>query len=276
LKIIGILFALVLAVSLILVPAAVFAQDACTSGCDNDNVYEGLQNCEWDNVKWHDNENSWHLYLQHWGRTPIQAMSRLAGLCGPPVLCADPAIGTYCPDVTNPAKSRLYGDPNTCLGGCASCRVEEQGCSACCDDVVNCTASCCGESCQPGGNALPETCPTTPPSPEACPSGTEVALPPKLPKCAGCWGVSLAFANKSWSAATIGDHPRISDAHLNHKGQTWCTGGNCGGDWGLSGCPHTECCTLSWCLQDNCFAGVGCAPSPAVPSVLEIVPCPCE
>ena len=62
-KIIGILFALVLAASLVLVPAAVFAQDECKSGCDNDDVYEGLHNCEWDNVKWHSNENSWHLYL---------------------------------------------------------------------------------------------------------------------------------------------------------------------------------------------------------------------
>lgn len=270
-KIISILFALVLAVSLMLVQAAVFAQDECTSCCDNGDVFEGLHNCEWDDVKWHENENSWHLYLQHWGRTPIQAMSRLAGLCGPPVLCAQ--LGTSCPDTTNPAKSRLYADPNACLGGCASCRVGEQGCCACCEDI-NCTASCCSDSCQPGGLALPETCPTTPPSPASCPAG-EVVIATELPKCAACWGVSLAFANKSWSAATIGDHPRISDAHLNHKGQSWCTGGNCGGDWGLSGAPHTECCALTWALQDNCFASMNCAPAGG-PSVLEIIPCPCE
>jgi hypothetical protein len=267
LKIIGILFALVLAVSLVLVPAAVFAQDECRSCCDNANVYEGLANCEWDPVKWHDNPNSWHLYLQNWGRTPIQAMSRLAGLCSPDVLCAQ--VGSVCPD---PATSRLYGDPNTCLGGCAACRNVEQGCCACCEEAVNCTDSCCADSCVLADDpALPQSCP----GPAGkCP--TDVVIATELPKCCCCWGVSLAFANKSWSAATIGDHPRISDAHLNHKGQSWCTGGNCGGDWGLSGCPHTECCTLTWCLQDNCFATGNCAPSPATPSILSIEPCPCE
>jgi hypothetical protein len=272
LKIISILFALVLAVSLMLVPAVVFAQDECTSCCENGEVYEGLHNCEWDQVKWAEwpyrIDDSWHLYLQNWGRTPIQAMSRLSGLCGPNTLCRQ--LGTECP---TPDASMLYGSPNTCLGGCAACRAVEQGCCACCDDT-NCEATCCGDSCTPAGSeyhALPETCPET--FIESCPS--DVVIATELPKCCCCWGVSLAFANKSWSAATIGDHPRISDAHLNHKGQSWCTGGNCGGDWGLSGCPHTECCSLTWCLQDNCFASQNCAPA-SVPSILPIIPCPCE
>ena len=275
-KIVGILFALVLAVSLVLIPAAVFAQDECTSACEDGDIYGGLANCEWDTVKWQDNVDSWHLYLQHWGRTPIQAMTRLRGLCGPPTLCAD--VGTNCPDTTNPAMSRLHTSPNICLGGCASCRTEEQGCSACCDDPKNCEKSCCSDV--SGQDFCPTsqggTCPSTPPS-TACPSGVVLANDPgALSKCAGCWGVSLAFASKSWSAATIGDHPRISDAHLNNKGQSWCTGGNCGGDWGLSGCPHTECCSLTWCLQDNCFASGNCAPAGATPSVLEIIPCSCQ
>ncbi|MBN2463605.1 MAG: hypothetical protein JXB43_08435 [Dehalococcoidia bacterium] len=236
-KIFGILFALVLAVSFTM-PAATFAQD----------TYDGLDNCSWDTVKWQDNVNSWHLYLQHWGRTPIQAMSRLAGLCGPDTLCAQ--LGTSC---QTPTKSRLYGDPNACLGGCPACRTEEQGALATCSDPVACEASLTSEAC-PATGQEPYECPTQPAYKEAT--------------CCCCWGVSLAFANKSWSAATIGDHPRISDKHLNHKGVSDCYGGNQGGDWGLSGCPHTECCSLTWCLQDNCLASGNCAPKTAVPSVL--------
>ena|GEM_PF-369997 len=275
-KIVGILFALVLAVSLVLVPAAVFAQDECPSCCDNADIYGGLANCEWDTVKWQGNVDSWHLYLQHWGRTPIQAMTRLRGLCGPPSLCDD--VGTSCPDITG--GSRLYGCPNCCLGGCASCRTGEQGCCACCDDVAKCEQSCCLDT--SGQDYCPTTqggtCPSTPPS-DTTGCNTDVVLASELPKCAGCWGVSLAFASKSWSAATIGTHPRISDAHLNHMGQCYCTGGNCGGDWGISGCPHSECCSLTWCLQDNCFASGNCAPAGAVPSVLwknPVGPCPCD
>jgi len=236
-------------------PVAAFAQD--------DEGLGGLANCEWDKVKWaewpYKIEDSWHLYLQHWGRTPIQAMSRLSGLCGPQTLCAQ--LGTNCP---TPEASLLYGDPNTCFGGCPACRGTEEGALATCSDPVACEKSLSVPSCGLTGQAGYE-----------CPSEPVIAT--ELPTCCCCWGVSLAFANKSWSAATIGVHPRISDAHLNHKGQSCCVNGNCGGDWGLSGCPHTECCSLTWCLQDNCFATQNCAPPvpPTTPTILDITPC-CE
>jgi hypothetical protein len=224
LKIVGILFALVLTVALVM-PAAAFAED----------TYAGLANCAWDKVKWEGNENSWHLYLQHWGRTPIQAMSRLSGLCGPTGWCNN-FFGVNCPR-----------DPNTCLGGCSACRTEEQGAFATCSDPTACAASLTSEAC-PATGQEESTCPATP------------VIATELPTCCCCWGKSLAFANTSWAAATIGTHPRINDEHLNHFGTSDCYGGNKGGDWGISGCPHTECCSLTWCLQDNCFASQNCAP----------------
>jgi len=225
-KTVGILFALVLAVSLVLIPATVSAED----------TYAGLDKGAWDKVKWQDNPDSWHLYLQHWGRTPIQAMSRLAGLCSPNVLCSQ--LGTNCPE-----KKPIYGDPNICLGGCPSCRVEEPGALATCDDPVACEASLCeGAACPATGQGDCYECPATP------------VLENKLATCCCCWGVSLAFANKSWAGCTISTHPRVNDSHLNHFGVSECYGGGKGGDWGLSGCPHTESCSLTWCLQDNLCA----------------------
>lgn len=235
-KIVSTLFALVLAVSLMLVPAAVMAAEG----------YNGLDKCEWDPVKWEGNPNSWHLYLQHWGRTPIQAMSRLGGLCGPDLLCR--RIGTNCPTL---AKSPFYGDPNACLGGCPACRDVEDGALATCSDVLSCDKSLSETACTATGQQE-YTCPAEP------------VIEKFLPTCCCCWGVSLAFANKGWAGATIGTHPRINDNHLNHFGVSECYGGNKGGDWGLSGCPHTECCSLTWCLQDNCLGqpyGDKCAPN---------------
>jgi hypothetical protein len=217
-------------------PAAAFAED----------TYAGLANCAWDKVKWQDNENSWHLYLQHWGRTPIQAMTRLSGLCAPATLCAQ--LGTNCP---TPEKSRLYGDPNACFVGCPACRTTDQGAFATCSDPAACEASLTTESC-PATGQVESTCPANP------------VIEQFQATCGFCWGVSLAFASKSWAAATIGTHPRINDEHLNHKGVTECYGGNKGGDWGISGSPHTECCALTWALQDNCFVqpyGDKCAPN---------------
>lgn len=221
-KTVGILFALVMAVSL-LVPAAALAADP----------YDGLAKCAWDKVKWEENQNSWYLYLQHWGRTPIQAMSRLSGLCGPETLCSQ--LGTSCP---TPQKSAIYGDPNACLGGCPSCRTVEQGALATCSDPVACTKSLTDQACKITGQGKYE-CPSTP------------VLKTELPTCCCCWGKSLAFANKSWAACTVSTHPRVNDQHLNHFGTSACDGGNHGGDWGISGCPHTECCSLTWCLQEN-------------------------
>jgi hypothetical protein len=68
----------------------------------------------WDKVKWEDNQNSWNLYLQHWGRTPINAMSTLAGLCGPGKLCA------VC-DITKCAASTgniSTDNVSVCIAGC--------------------------------------------------------------------------------------------------------------------------------------------------------------
>jgi hypothetical protein len=241
LRIIGIVLALVLAVSLVL-PTVALAQDE----------YAGLSNCAWDKVKWQDNENSWGLYLQHWGRTPIQAMSRLGGLCGPKILCE--ALGTNCPN----AGPGIYQNPNACLGGCPACREVEPGALATCSDPAACEKSESGVSCPATGQAE-STCPATPVV--SAPGGDPVL---SLPHCGFCWGISLAFAGKSWAGADIGTHPRISNNHLNHFGTSECSGGNHGGDWGITGAPHTECCSLTWALQDNCFGkpyGDKCAPN---------------
>jgi len=220
-KIGGILFVLALAVSLVLVPSPVSA------GIGDD--------CTWDPVKWEGNENSWNLYLKHWGRTPTTAMSRLAGLCGPDVICSD-TFGIKCPIPRN-----------TCWqGACTSCRTEEEGCLAACDDPLACKLSKSGEAC----SALGAT-----ESPE-CPSEPIVRSAP----CSGCWGVSLSFANKGWAGCDINAQARFNNDHPNHFGNS--TGGaeNRGGDWGITGSPHTECVSKCWALQDNmCWSnGTGC------------------
>jgi hypothetical protein len=258
LKIVGILFAMALAVSLVLVPAAVLAQDCpCSTKGDCPTVTGtgGAANCEWDPYpKWWTNPTSHDLYLNHWGRTPIQAMSRLAGLCASATLCTQ--VGTSCPGTQATEASRIYGDPNACWpGGCPSCRDEEGCCLACCDSQATCAECNSPGSCEIMGAG---TCPVSGGTPCAC-DATPV-FTSELPHCGGCWGVSLAFASKSWSAATITPDASksLSDTHLNHFGTCACYGGNHGGDWGLSGCPHTECCTLTWCLQDNCFSSGNC------------------
>ena len=274
-RIVGILFAVALAVSLVLVPAAVLAQGGQGAG---------LAKGEWDPwPKWWDNPVSHDLYLQHWGRTPIQAMSRLGGLCGPSALCAgklDPQAGkctdtttlpsgvmswwqsrevctlghtgielgpiaTSCPGID---KSPIYGDPNACPGGCTACRNTEPGAGAICSDPVACTKSLSDIACAATGQSEYK-CPSTP------------VFENKLPTCGGCWGVSLAFADKSWAGADIGTNVRINNNHPAHLGTSECTGGGTGGDWGLTGAPHTEHCALTWALQDNCFSGEKCAPN---------------
>jgi hypothetical protein len=85
-----------------------------------------------------------------------------------------------------------------------------------------------------------------------------------MPVCGFCWGISLAMAGKSWAGADIGNHPRINNEQPNHRGSSVCTGGGTGGDWGVTGAPHTECCALTWALQDNCLGkpyGDQCAPN---------------
>ncbi len=222
-KVIGAVFVMVLAVSLVLVPSPVSA------GIGDD--------CTWDPVKWETNENSWNLYLMHWGRTPVTAMSRLAGLCAPPNIC-NPARGTDCAI----GSGRYLADPNDCtLGGCSHCRVVQEGFLAGCSDPAGCEASMSGEAC-PALGMTEEECAWDPIYEGYC------------PKCCCCWGVSLAFANKSWAACDISDHPRVNNEHLNHFGNSEGGGANYGGDWGISGCAHTDCISQTWCLQDNLCA----------------------
>jgi hypothetical protein len=95
-RIIGGLFVLLIAVAL-LVPAPVAASLA--------------EDCTFDGpVKWEDNPDSWFLYLQNWGRTPVNSMSRLAGLavtsisqekctsaiCGSEATCPECGGGGFC------------------------------------------------------------------------------------------------------------------------------------------------------------------------------------
>jgi hypothetical protein len=215
-KIGGVLFALVLAVSLVLVPATVFA---------------GIgDNCSWDTVKWENNENSWFLYLQNWGRTPMTAMSRLAGLAYPDALNSD-----VCNASGSCNGKKITGcDIPLCFGSCTCCN-QESGASACCVPEAECTVTACSAE------------------------DAQCLAEPKLEEanCCCCWGVSLAFANKSWSGCDISTHPRVNNNHPNHFGVSNCGAENYGGDWGLSGCPHTECCSLTWCLQDNLCANPG-------------------
>jgi hypothetical protein len=215
-KILGAVFALTVMLSLVLLPVAVLAADG----------EAGVAKCEWDTMKWEDNQNSWNLYLMHWGRTPITAMSRLAGLAGPNIggIPVDCHYG--------------YGsDPLKCSNsGCAGCRAEEEGFLAGCSDIASCTDSLSGTSC-PAVGMKEGDCPDKPIY--------------KMAKCCCCWGISLAFAGKSWAGADIGTHPRVVNTHPNHFGLESGGASNHGGDWGLTGAPHTECIAQTWALQDN-------------------------
>jgi len=221
-RILGALFGLMLAVSLVLIPLPVLA-DAPPGECTG-----GLAVGEFDpHPKWWDNENSRNLYLKHWGRTPIQAMSRLAGLAGP-------NIGTY-------IDCNTIG-PNACYCGCPACRTEDSGHCATCSDPAACEKSLTAQSCG-----------LVPDCRQDCP---EKAIY-KQATCCCCWGVSLAFANKSWAGCDIGNHARVNNDHPSHFGTSACYGGGTGGDWGTSGCPHTEHCAQTYCLQDNLCANPG-------------------
>jgi hypothetical protein len=218
-----------LAVSVVLLPSPVSADEPSADG------KAGLHNGEWDKVRWEDNENSWHLYLQHWGRTPIQAMTRLGGLSGP-------NIGTY---VECPPNEILAVQQNLGLcwkAGCPGCRKVDPGALATCSDPASCNKSLTGTSC-PATGQVEADCPAKPIYKDAT--------------CAACWGVSLAFASKSWAGCDISKHPRVDNDHPAHRGISSCYGGGYGGDWGDSGCPHTEHCSRTYCLQDNLCANPG-------------------
>ncbi len=217
-RIIGTLVALVVAVSLVLIPVATVSADLgkCTG---------------WDKVKWENNQNSWKLYLQHWGRTPTSAMTRLAGLCGPDKLCSGVCNTSKCPQPTG-------CDIKQCLGGCSNCNTEAGTLGSACTDSQKCLN--------------PATAPTSLPlddCPLNCPANTTTAGL-GTSKCSGCWGKSLSFANKSWGAADLGTNSLISNSQMNHFG----TGKLGGGDWGITGSPHPECLAQTWALQNNLLA----------------------
>ena len=165
-------------------------------------------------------------------------MSRLAGLCGPDVICGE-TYGLNC-------------NSETLLGcyraGCSSCRVDEAGALAICDDPLACDRSQAGSAC----SALAVD------APAECPSEPFVRGAP----CCCCWGVSLSFANKGWAGCDISTHPRLNNEHPNHFGNSVGGAENYGGDWGITGSPHTECVSQCWALQDNmCWTNrSGCSP----------------
>lgn len=223
-RILGAVFALAVVLSLVLMPVVVSA----ASGED------GIAKGQWDPLKWEDNQNSWHLYLMHWGRTPVGAMSHLRGLVGP-------KIGTNITCPTEPNLPFNPDAPNACITcACCSCHDVEQGLLAGCNDPTKCQVPAAATSCNAVGcDSSQGTCPANP------------VIPGTLPKCAGCWGVSLCFAMKSWAGADISNNVRVNDNHPNHFGTEACYGGGHGGDWGITGCAHTESCAQTWCLQDD-------------------------
>ncbi len=251
-RIFGTLVALVVALSLVLIPAAVSADLGKCTG--------------WDKVKWENNQNSWKLYLQHWGRTPTSAMSRLAGLCGPDKLCSGVCNTSACPKPTG-------CDLDMCLGGCSNCNTQVGTLGSACTDSQKCLN--------------PPTTPTSLPlddCPLNCPANTSTAGL-GTSKCSGCWGKSLSFAGKSWAAADIGTNSIVNNNQPNHYGTGTLNtvlpymsaqgyAGSYvsytpslvianvvpaqpmpktlgGGDWGITGCAHPECVANTWCLQYN-------------------------
>ncbi len=108
-KIAGTLFIL-LAVSLVLIPSPAFASLG--------------ENCTYDDeIKWWDNPDSRFLYLDHWGQTPLTAMSRLAGLAYPDILHDKCNQSGSCPG------TRATGcDVPTCEGACTCTGSDSSGC----------------------------------------------------------------------------------------------------------------------------------------------------
>ena len=223
----GVFFILALAVSLLLMPAAVFAATP----------YDGLSKCQWDPVKWETAPIPWNLYIKHWGRTPMDAMSSLAGLCGPDAICSS-KWGLSC----KPGRDSCW------KAGCSSCN-DEAGALAACDDPVACNPSECAPACNVLGVGDSSKCPTCNPK----------AMYGKA-HCASCWGVSLSFANKSWAGCDIDKIPRLNNDQPNHFGNSIGGAKSRGGDWGITGSSHTECISGCWALQSNmCTAkGTGC------------------
>ncbi len=210
-KFVGILGVFVLAMSLLLVSAPVFAGSLA-------------QDCDYDTVKWEDNPDSCYLYLNNWGKTPLTAMARLAGLASPTVL--------------HDACTNRNANPGACFGSCTACNTEVGSLGACVD---------------PDNCEIADECPGT--GDCTLPSASELSCPADAAygaaKCCCCWGVSLSFANKGWAGCDISAHPRVSNDHPNHFGNSDRRDSGGGGDWGITGCPHSECASDTWCLPDN-------------------------
>jgi len=121
-------FFILLAVALMVVPAPAFAS------LGEDCTYDGP-------VKWWDNPDSNFLYLQNWGRTPITAMSRLAGLAYPDILHGKCNQSGNCPS------DRVTGcDVPTCENACACTGSNSEGCGIENEIMENCLGKedvCC-------------------------------------------------------------------------------------------------------------------------------------
>ena len=196
-------FGILLAVSFLLLPAQVFAGSLA-------------QDCNYDKVKWEENPDSCKLYLNNWGKTPLTAMSRLAGITLP-----------Y-------NRSVVMG----CTGNCAACNDETGNLGACtdpknCKDVKECpTVAICG---------LPTSAPQT------CNAKAMYGQA----HCASQWGISLAFANKSWAGSDNGNARIGGNTHPLFTGTSDRRSPAGGGDWGMTGCAHSECAADIWCLPCN-------------------------
>jgi hypothetical protein len=208
-KIAGVI-SIVLAVLFLMLPAAALA---ATSSLATD--------CKYDTVKWEDNPLSCKLYLNNWGKTPLESMSRLAGI-----------------QLPINQKSIIAG----CLGVCASC-----------NDQVGNLGACTGANCKNDTECPnPATCGvpvgTTPCNPTAIYGGAH---------CMGYWGVSLAFSNRSWAGDTL-TNPRTPNGHPMYMGDSDRRDTKGGGDWGITGCSFSECSADAWCLTCNMDANGAC------------------
>lgn len=210
-KIAGLL-GILLALSVLVMPAQVFAGSLA-------------QDCSWAKVKWDDNPDSCRLYLNNWGKTPLTAMSRLAGLTLPI------------------SRSAVAG----CEGNCAACNDETGNMAACtdpdnCSDVAECPAIAeCGPVL---GQAIGDSCNANAIYGQA--------------HCCCHWGISLAFANKGWAGSDASRSRIIGNDHPLFRGTSERRNPSGGGDWGMTGCAHTECAADIWCLPCNADSSSAC------------------
>jgi hypothetical protein len=207
-KIAGIL-SIVLAVAFLMLPATAFA--ASSQATD----------CKWETVKWEDNPLSCKIYLNNWGKTPLESMSRLAGMTLP---------------INN--RNVVAG----CLGTCASC-----------NDAVGNLAACTGTGCKND---------TECPNPATCgvPAGSNACSATAVYGTAHCccyWGVSLAFAGRSWAGDTL-TSVFTPQSHPLYMGDSDRRDAKGGGDWGISGCSFSECSADTWCLTCNMDTNGAC------------------